>query len=96
MAFKIVVSRNAEIDITVAYEYYNQFSKQAVKSFRKQLNECYKNLEKNPFFQLRYLAVRGLPFQKYPYIVFFKINETTKTVFVLSVFCTHHTPQKYP
>ncbi|MDR2205319.1 MAG: type II toxin-antitoxin system RelE/ParE family toxin [Flavobacteriaceae bacterium] len=96
MAYKVIISRNAEIEIEVAYDYYGKFSKQAMKSFRSQLHECYKRLKENPFFEVRYLTVRGLPFKKYPYIMLFRINENTKTVFVLSVFCTHQNPEKYP
>ncbi len=97
MAFKIIVSPEAEKEIDIAFEYYVEFSKSAGKSFNKQLSESYKKLKKlNPFFERRYLNVRALPFSKYPYLVLFRIDEIRKIVFILSVFCTHQNPEKYP
>lgn len=96
MAFKVVISKEAEIEVDDALQYYKRFSNQTAKSFQKQLNFCYKKLKENPFFQVRYLNVRGLPLSKYPYLLLFRISEEKKTVFILSVFCTHQNPEKYP
>lgn len=96
MAFKVVISCNAETEISIAYDYYARFSKSAVMSFRKQLIYSYKKIQQNPFFEIRYLDIRALPIRKYPYILFFRVNELTKTIYILSVFCTHQNPEKYP
>ena len=96
MAYKIVLSPKAEIEIDNAIQYYNQFSKSAAKSFKKQLSNSYKKIRLNPFFEKKYNNVRFLPFSKYPYIVLFRIDEVSKKAFVLSVFCTHQNPKKYP
>ena len=96
MVYKIIVSPEAEKEIDNAFEYYVGFSKSGGKSFNKQLSESYKKLKINPFFEKRYLNVRVLPFPKYPYIILFRIDEIKKKVFVLSVFCTHQNPEKYP
>lgn len=96
MVYKIVLSPKAVIEIDDAIQYYNQFSKSAAKSFKKQLSGSYKKIRLNPFFEKRYNNVRFLPFPKYPYIVLFRIDEIAKKVFVLSVFCTHQNPEKYP
>lgn len=96
MAYKIVLSPKAEIEIDDAIQYYNQFSKSAAKSFKKQLSNSYKKIRVNPFFEKKYNNIRFLPFSKYPYIVLFRIDEVAKKAFVLSVFCTHQNPGKYP
>ncbi|RRQ46906.1 type II toxin-antitoxin system RelE/ParE family toxin [Chryseobacterium sp. SC28] len=96
MAYKIVISPEAEKEIDHAFEYYAEFSKSAGKSFKKQLLDSYKKLRLNPFYERRYLNVRVLPFPKYPYIILFRIDELKKTVYILSVFCTHQDPEKYP
>lgn len=96
MAYKIVISPEAEKEIDHTFEYYAEFSKSAGKSFKKQLLDSYKKLRLNPFYERRYLNVRVLPFPKYPYIILFRIDELKKTVYILSVFCTHQDPEKYP
>lgn len=96
MAYKIVLSPKAEIEIDDAVQYYNQFSKSAAKSFKKQLSNSYKKIRLNRFFEKKYNNVRFFPFSKYPYIVLFRVDEAAKKVFVLSIFCTHQNPEKYP
>ena len=96
MAYKIVLSPKAEIEIDDAIGYYSKFSKSAAKSFKKQLANSYKKIRQNPFFEKKYNNVRSLPFSKYPYIVLFRIDEIAKKAFVISVFCTHQNPEKYP
>lgn len=71
MVYKIVLSQKAEMEIDDALQYYNQFSKSAAKSFKKQLSNAYKKIRLNPFFEKKYNNVRFLPFPKYPYIVLF-------------------------
>lgn len=64
MAYKIIVSPEAEKEIDNAFEYYLEFSKSAGKSFNKQLSESYKKLKLNPFFEKRYLNVRVFAISK--------------------------------
>lgn len=96
MVYKIILSPKAEIEISDAFYYYSRFSKSAAKSFKKQLSDSYRKIRQNPFFEKKYYNVRVLPFSKYPYIILFRVDETAKKVFVLSVFCTHQNPEKYP
>lgn len=96
MAYKIVLSPKVEVEVDDVIKYYNQFSKSAAKSSKKQLSDLYKKIRLNPFFEKKYNSVRSLPFSKYPYIILFRIDETAKKVYVLSVFCTHQNPEKYP
>lgn len=96
MEYKIVLSPKAEIEVDDAIQYYNRFSKSAAKSFKKQLSDSYRKIRLNPFFEKKYNNVRFLPFSKYPYIVLFRVDEIAKKVFVLSVFCAHQNPEKYP
>ena len=45
-----------------------------------------KKIAQNPFFQIYYKDFRGLTFSKYPYIIFFQIDETNKLILVKAVF----------
>ena len=96
MAFEIVQYPEADEDILNAVDYYKEISDSVVSSFEKQLSKAYDRLERNPFFQIRYDDVRALPLKKFPYVVLFHVDETKKIVYILSVFCTHQNPEKYP
>lgn len=96
MVFKILVSPIATNNIDDAIKYYKVKSQTAAKSFRKKLFDAYKSLQTNPFFAVRYREVRAIPLKKLPYLVLFEIDEKENTVNILSVFCTHQNPEKYP
>ncbi|HCR75732.1 MAG TPA: type II toxin-antitoxin system RelE/ParE family toxin [Chryseobacterium sp.] len=96
MAFKILVSPIANNNIDYAIKYYKMQSQSAAKSFKKKLLDAYKSLQINPFFAVKYKDVRAIPLKKLPYLVLFDADEKEKTVNILSVFCTHQNPEKYP
>jgi len=96
MAFEIFQYPEADQDILAAVNYYKEISNSIASNFEKQLSKAYDQLERNPFFQIRYDDVRVLPLKKFPYIILFHIDEIKKIVFVISVFCTHQNPEKYP
>lgn len=96
MAYKIRYSDVAISNLDDAYEYYGQFSNSALKKFKANFKNSLKSLKSNPFFQIKYKAVRALPMKGAPYIILFEIDEDLKTVYILSVFCTHQNPEKYP
>ncbi|MDF2933970.1 MAG: type toxin-antitoxin system RelE/ParE family toxin [Chryseobacterium sp.] len=96
MAFKIFVSPIATNNIDDAIKYYKRQSQSSARSFRKKLFDAYKSLQTNPFFAVRYKDVRAIPLKKLPHLVLFDIDEKEKIVNILSVFCTHQNPEKYP
>lgn len=96
MAFKILVSPNAVNEIDNAIKYYKMYSQSAAKSFKKRLLDAYKSLQTNPFFAIKYRKVRAIPLKKLPYLVLFDVDEEAQIVNILSVFCTHQNPEKYP
>jgi plasmid stabilization system protein ParE len=96
MAFKILISPIATDNIDDAIKYYKMQSQTAAKSFRKKLLDAYKSLQTNPFFAVKYRDVRAIPLKKLPYLILFDVNEKDQIVNILSVFCTHQNPEKYP
>ncbi|MBO6186326.1 MAG: type II toxin-antitoxin system RelE/ParE family toxin [Chryseobacterium sp.] len=96
MAFEIFQYPEADEDILDAVNYYKEISNSVASNFERQLSKAYDKLERNPFFQIRYDDVRVLPLKKFPYIILFHIDELKKIVYVISVFCTHQNPEKYP
>ncbi|MBW6482779.1 MAG: type II toxin-antitoxin system RelE/ParE family toxin [Vicingaceae bacterium] len=96
MAYKIIVSPRAQKEIENAIDYYSLYSSNAPKSFIKLLKDTYYSLEKNPFFSVRHKNIRALKINKFPYSLYFTVNETQHKVRVLSCFHNKKHPNKRP
>ncbi len=96
MGYKLVILNPAQKELSEAYEYYAKISTTVLQSFDDQLEQIYQDLEINPFYQFRYKNLRAVPFQSFPYLLFFSINEQEKIVYIYSIFNTHQSPKKYP
>ena len=95
MAYKIEVSPIASQNIEEAISYYlNHVSKKVAADFLKDYKNTYKSLQKNPFYQYHDNNYRFLPFKKFPFIVFFMVDETNQIVYIKAVFNTHQNPKK--
>lgn len=97
MNYKIVVSPIASQNIEDAVEYYiYKASKKVAADFLKDYRKTYKALKTNPFYQFHDNNYRFLPFEKFPYISFFIVDEPSKTVLLNAVFHTSQNTDKYP
>jgi hypothetical protein len=96
MIFNIVIEPRALVDIQEAIDYYESKQNGLGEYFYQVIDEHLDTLSKNPFFEIRYKDYRGLPTKKFPFIIFYFIDETVKTVYVMSVFNTSLNPSKYP
>ncbi len=96
MAYKIIVSSKAQKEIENAIDYYALYSSNAPQSFISLLQNAYAALENNPFFRVRYKNIRALKINKFPYSLYFLINETQNTVRILSCFHNKRNPNKRP
>ena len=95
MAYKIIVSPIAVKNIDNAVTYYTEeVSKKVALDFLDDYKKTYKDLQKNPFYPFHDSNYRYLPFKKFPFIAFFLVDESTKTVFLNAVFNTHQNPDK--
>ena len=97
MGYRIIVSPIAHenVDDTIAY-YKENANNEIASAFYDELQECYKSLELNPYFQVRVKWYRAIPIKKFPYLIFFEVNESEKLVRVLAVFNTYQDPDKWP
>lgn len=92
MDFRFKFLPIAEENIEEATDYYANISLKVLK----QLDLSISRIVSNPYFQKRFKNVRALPVKKFPYIIFYEISEEEKIIYILSVFCTHQNPEKYP
>jgi len=96
MAYRIIVSPRAQKEIEDAIDYYMLYSVDAPRNFIAILNDTYKVLEEKPFQRIRYKNVRAFKIRKFPFLLYFVINETNKTIKILSCFHNKRNPQKRP
>ena len=96
MAYKIIVSPWAQKEIENAIDYYALYSSNAPQSFINLLKDTYTTLESNPSFSVQYKNIRALKINKFPYSLYFVINETQNTVRILSCFHNKKNPNKRP
>ena len=89
MAYKIIISEIAYKNIDNAVTYYTEkASKKVAAKFLKDFKKVYKSLEINPYYQYHDNNYRFIPFSKFPFITFFLIDETNKTVDINAIFHT--------
>ena len=87
MAYEVMISPIAKADVRKAVAYYKkEASLKVAQNFVEDYELTLKKIAQNPFFQIYYKDFRGLTFSKYPYIIFFQIDETNKLILVKAVF----------
>lgn len=96
MIFEVVIEPRAILDIQDAIDYYESKQIGLGEYFYQVIDEHIEALTKNPFFQIRYEDYRGFPTKKFPFIIFYFIDEKLKMIYILSVFNTSLDPLKYP
>jgi plasmid stabilization system protein ParE len=96
MPFKIIISPRAQKEIENAIDYYTLYSTNAPTHFIAALKEAYEVLKANPFFIILYKNIRSLKLSKFPYSLYFIINESKNTIRVLSCFHNKRDPNKRP
>ena len=96
MAYKIIISPRAQKEIENAIDFYALYSSNAPRSFIIMLKETYTILETSPFFRIRYKNIRALKLKKFPYSLYFVINQNNNTVKILSCFHNKKSPNKRP
>lgn len=96
MGYKIIVSPRAQKEIENAIEYYALYSVDAPVNFIAVLKDAYATLEKDPFLRVRYKSVRGIKTKKFPYCLYFVVDENKNIVRILSCFHVKRSPEKRP
>jgi toxin ParE1/3/4 len=95
--FDVFVEERAEIEFYAAMQYYEQLDITGLtEKFYLDYFSVIRQLEINPFFELKIANYRGLHFEKFPFIAFFTIDESNKIVKIVSIFHSSQDPDKYP
>lgn len=88
MAYRIIVSPRSQKEIEHAIDYYALNSINAPKKFIQSLANAYLSLQNNPFFEIQYNSIRAIKLRKFPYSLYFVINDSNNTVRIIA--CFHH------
>lgn len=93
MAFELQIDLKAETDVEEAIDNYISKSLKVAQKFYHSVQNSYDSLEKNPFFQIRYLDYRCLPIKGFPYMIHFTVDAEKNIVFVHPIINTDKGPR---
>jgi toxin ParE1/3/4 len=94
--FEVVVSVRANKEIENAAEYYALYSAKAPFHFIDSLQKAFDALKHNPFYGVRYKNVRAYKLKKFPYNLYYIVNENKNTIRILACFHNNRNPKKRP
>lgn len=97
MSFNIQVSPSTQLSIEETFSYYkNKVSPTIAKKFTAEISKAYNSLSINPFYQIRLNNYRAYPLKKFPFIIFYEVDEDLKEVKIIAIFNTKKSMEKYP
>lgn len=86
MSFKVYIRHAAEQDILAAADWYDQQQADLARQFYQELVATIKRLETTPLiYQTVYRGVRRAVLHRFPYLVWYRVEEQSVTVLA----CTH-------
>lgn len=86
--FNVVVEPAALADIQQAIDYYDDKQPGLGKRFESTIDHVAGLLTDNPYYQVRYDAVKCVLLNKYPFMVPFTVDEKEHIVTIIAVFYT--------
>ncbi|NLZ94599.1 MAG: type II toxin-antitoxin system RelE/ParE family toxin [Bacteroidales bacterium] len=96
MAYSIVITKRARQEIKNAIDYYASYSSVAPINFSAVLEDAFDTLITYPFFAVRYKNVRALKLKRFPYSLYFIVDDKKGSVRVISCFHNKQNPYKRP
>jgi len=86
MSYSIKLLPAARTDIAEAKEWYEEQREDLGKEFKEEVLTFIENLKENPSgFQVWHKQVRKVITSRFPYVIYFKIEESLKQVVILGV-----------
>jgi hypothetical protein len=82
----------AEEDLNEIAIYYKNLSDELGNKFYNEVRNVIESLKINPFYQKDSNSIRKIPIQKFPYKVYFKVDEEKKIIYVEAMISDHLLP----
>jgi plasmid stabilization system protein ParE len=94
--YRLIVSEVAKLDIADAFDYYEIKNKGLGRLFLLSVKHTFKILAYNPFVYMKiHKEVRRALTEKFPYALFYTIDEREKLVTIYSVRSTFRNPDSW-
>ena len=94
--YKIKVEPKAKDDLIEAVAYYVSVAPSKIaKNFLKEYSSI-KDFIKHFPHQHKWGDLIGVPMKKYPYLVFYKVDDTKREIIIKAIFNTYQDTSKYP
>lgn len=96
MAFKVIISDEAKLDLENSYQYYRKnANKKIADNFIKEFKKSIKIIFDNPYFKIWFDEFGAKPIAKYPFLIFFSVDKKEQIIVIARVFHTSQNPEKY-
>lgn len=96
MSYKIVLTPVAKKNIEDATFYYKtKVSAKVARLFIDDYKKTFKDILKVKYFRFFFRDFRGKPMKKFPFIVFYTIDENQKIIFIKAVFNANQDDKKH-
>jgi len=84
--YKLIITDDADYDIEDAMDWYENKQKGLGKKFLLSIKTCLELIIKNPLaFAIIYRQIRKVNTKKFPYSLYFKINQKNNSLVVFAV-----------
>lgn len=91
--FTITADIRVKNDLHEAKVFFDSPRKDLGLKFLNVYRDLLSKLKTNPFYEIRYDAVRSLPLTTFKFMIHFKVDELYKNVLVLAVISTDKAPK---
>jgi len=94
--YKILFAPEVYDDLQEAIDFYNSRNKGLGKRFFKAVKNQLSLIKSNAFgFQVRYDTIRCAPLNSFPYTIHYSVDEETRTINIVAVFCDFLDPKEW-
>jgi plasmid stabilization system protein ParE len=92
MSYKVIIRPEAQIDLKDAYFWYERQRTGLGKELVSHIDACLASVKRNPFsYPLKYKVVRRALVSRFPYGIFYLIEE--QTIVVVAIFHAKRDPR---
>jgi len=96
MKYSVKIAPEAGIEIDEAINYYNKINTTLSSELFKIIFDNIDFIKNKPYsFSIKYNNIRSLPLEKFPFVIYYFIDEAIETVIIISVFNTHRDPENW-
>jgi hypothetical protein len=93
--FNVIVIDPVADEIQEAVDYYKGKQESLGAQFFSAAKKTLQSLENDALlYQEKYKDVRCIKVKKFPYLIHFKVNEKSNTVYIYALICTHKNPDE--